>query len=173
MSNNIEDIGHDGKYEYILDFDLGTLRGQCIVTWPVVYAWTDGAYRNVSDRFRDFYRQTLDSVNKTISALPSKRSPDQTSTKECFSAEAARIQRFLGTLDAGLDQTIRLTNSKDPAEREFAADLFASMDAAVARKYLEVLAKDPDRHVSDPAKHYLSGPSKSPIRPPDELKRMQ
>jgi len=39
-----------------------------------------------------------------------------------------------------------LANSKD-SEREFAADLFASMDAAVAQKYLEVLSKDPDRNV--------------------------
>ncbi len=174
VANNIEDIGHDGKFEYILDLDLGTLREQCIAGWPVVYAWTDGAYRNVSDRFKDFYRQILDSLNKRISALPPRQSPYQTSTKECLLAEVAQIQRFLGvSSDAGLEQAVRLANSKDPAEREFAADQFASMDPGVASKYLEMLARDPDRNVSDQAKYYVSGLSKGPIRPPDELERMQ
>jgi hypothetical protein len=174
VSSNIMDVRRDGNLEYVADWVLGTLRARCIASWPVIYAWSDSGYRNVSDRFKDFYRQQLDSLNKTISAIPSKRHPYDTGQKECLLAEAAQIQRFPdASSKALLDQAIRLTSSKDPAERAFAADLFGDIGPQAERKYLEILAKDSNRGVADEGKYFLSGPSsKGPIRPPDEFQRI-
>jgi hypothetical protein len=172
VSSSIEDVGRDGNFEYVADWNLGSITGQCIASWPVVYGWTGDGYKNVSDRFKDFYKRTLDALSSKISALPPEGSPEQRSFKECLMAEAAQIQRFLGTApDAGLNEVVRLANSKDSGEREFAADLLGSIGPPVARKYLEALSKDNDRSVSDSAKYYLSGLSKGPIHPPDELRR--
>ena len=174
VASSIQDIRGDGNFEYVADWVLGTIQGQCIADWPVIYAWTGGGYRNVSDRFKDFYRQKLDALSSKIAALPPEGTLEQRSLKECLMAEAAHIQRFLGiSPDAGLNEIARLANSKDPGERAFAADLLGSIGPPVALKYLEALSKDTDRNVSDSAKYYLSGLSKGPIQPPNELIRAQ
>jgi len=172
VSSSVQDIRGDGNFEYVADWVLGIIQGQCIAQWPVIYGWTGGGYTNVSNQFKDFYRQKLDALSSKISALPPDGTPEQKSFKECLMAEAAQIQRFLGiSPDAGLNEIVRLANSKDPGEREFAADLLGGVGPPVARKYLEALSKDTDRNVSDSAKYYISGLSKGPIQPPNELVR--
>ena len=173
VSSSVDDIRHDGKFEYILDVYLGSLKGDCVISWPVIYAWKGGAYRNVSDEYRGYYQRTLDSLSRRISALPPKRSPYERTGKECLLAETARIHRFLGTSNAGLDQAARLATSKDPAERELAVELLRTFSPTAARKYLEILAKDSDRDVADSAKTSLSAVSKGPSRPEDKLMRFQ
>ncbi len=69
VSGKIKDLHHDGKLEFLLASAFGEIQNQCCGNWTSIYAWTGGGYTNVSDNFKDFYRQQLDSLNKKISAL--------------------------------------------------------------------------------------------------------
>jgi hypothetical protein len=169
VSDDIESI--QGKLVYVGDSSLGMVKGQCYANWPVIYAWSGDSYKNESDRFKDYYQGQLERLKKTISDISTKQNTADADQLECQLAEQGQIERFLGIApDALLNQAIRLTSSNDPAKRQFAADLFGVVGPQAERKYLEMLAKDSDREVSDGAKYYLSWPSsKGPIRPPDEL----
>jgi hypothetical protein len=168
VSGSIESI--QGKLFYVGDWTLGEVKGQCNASWPVIYAWSGDSYKNESDRFKDYYRAQLDRLKKTISDISTKQNSADADQLECQLAEQGQIERFLGVApDALLNQAIRLTSSKDPAKRNFAADLLGVVGPPANRKYLEMLAKDSDREVSDGAKDYLSGPSSNRIRPPDKL----
>lgn len=168
VSDDIESI--QGKLFYVGDSDLGMIKGKCYANWRVIYAWSGDSYKNESDRFKDYYHAQLDRLKKTISDISTKQNTPDADQLECQLAEQAQIERFLGIApDALLNQAIRLTSSKDPAKRQFAADLFGVVGPPADRKYLEILAKDSDREVSDSAKYYLSGPSSKGICPPDKL----
>jgi hypothetical protein len=168
VSDDIESI--QGKLVYVGDSSLGMVKGQCYANWPVIYAWSGDSYKNESVRFKDYYHAQLDRLKKTISNISTKQNTADADQLECQLAEQAQIERFLGIApDALLNQAIRLTSSNDPAKRHFAADLFGVVGLPADRKYLEVLAKDSEREVSDGAKYYLSGPSSKGIRPPDKL----
>ena len=168
VSDSIETI--QGKLFYLGAGDLGMIKGKCYAGWPVIYAWSGDGYKNESDRFKEYYQAQLDRLKKTISDISTKQNSPDADQLECQLAEQAQIERFLGIApDALLNQAIRLTSSKDPAKRQFAADLFGVVGPPADRKYLEILAKDSDREVSDSAKDYLSGPSSKGIRPPDKL----
>lgn len=139
--------------------------------------WSGSGYTNVSDRFKDFYRQELDLLNKKISAHQTDRGPegDNQGDKECLQAEAAKIQRFLGiSSEAATAQAIRLANSKDSAERSFAVNILNEIGTPTARKYLGLLAKDSDSNVAYIAKATLSELSKEPAQnAPSRFERIQ
>jgi len=162
VSASIKDLRHDGNLEFLLDSGLGSITNRCSANWTAIFAWTGSGYTNVSDRYKDFYRQKLDSLNKVISGHGSS---DHQRNKECLQAEAAKVQRFLGiSSGAGIDQAIRLANSKDHSEREFAAEILGEIGTPKARKYLETLAKDSDGGVATTAKYGLSVLSRGPMQ---------
>ena len=157
----VRDLRQDGNLEFLLDSGIGSITGKCSAAWTAIYAWTGGDYANVSDRFKDFYKQRLDALNKKIFALRPTRGPKESSyeprDKECLQAEASKIERFLGiSSEAGLDQAIRLANSKNPAQRSFAVDVLADVGTPNAQKYLQALARDSDGDVALTAKYCLS-----------------
>jgi hypothetical protein len=161
----IRDLRHDGNFEFLVGNSLGSIAQRCIANWQVGYAWTGANYTDVSRRFNDFYRQRLDEINKIVPALQSVRGANgyALSDEECLKAEAAAIQRFLGTsTDAGIDQAMRLSASNDRAEREFAAELLARINNPKARECLAKLAKDQDEAVSTHAKKALSRKANAP-----------
>lgn len=162
VADNIRDLGHDGNLELLVYINMAaTIGAQCGADWTAIYAWTGGNYTNVSEQFKDFYRQRLDSLNKTIAHLQATSRPGEYDGKECPEAEAAAIQRFLGiSSDAGIDQAIRMADSKDRLERQFAAQILGVIGTAKARKYLATLAKDSDTSVAFWAKTNLSELSK-------------
>ncbi|HTT76966.1 MAG TPA: hypothetical protein VMF50_13440 [Candidatus Binataceae bacterium] len=169
VAANIKDLRHDGNLEILIDQTLGTLGNRCEADWTAIFTWTGKDYTNVSDRFTDFYSQQLDSLDKKIAALHPIAvygggfvEPDD---KECLLAEAAKIQRFLSiSPEAGLDQAIRLAESKDWSDRVFAAHMLSQIGTSKARKYLDVLAGDAYVRVATTAKTYLSALAKGPIR---------
>ena len=165
VSARIADLRHDGSLEFLLEDELGSIAGQCSAVSTAIYAWTGSGYTNVSDRFKDFYQQRLDSLNKKISALQPfipKGASYEPPEKECLEAEAAKIQRFLRiSSEAGLDQAIRLANSKDWAKRNFAAEILGEIGTPKARRYLETMVKDSDLYM---AKASLSVLAKGPLR---------
>ncbi len=168
VSEQIRDLRHDGHLEILLDYGLAEFPQRCAANWTAIYAWTGSNYTNVSSDFKDFYRQRLDSLKKIIPALGPI--PDQDgykdSDKECLEAEAAAIERFLGTSpDAGLDQAMRLTQSEDPLAREFGTVLLIHIGTPKAREQLEKLSGDPDYGVSQAAKNGLSIPLKFGFAP--------
>jgi hypothetical protein len=88
-------------------------------------------------------------------------------------AEASAIQRFLGiSSDAGIDQALRLAKSPDRFERRFGTELLKQIGGPIARKYLEVLAKDPDYGVASYAKSGRSGSSHGYVYAPATFKRL-
>jgi hypothetical protein len=170
VSGKIKDLHHDGKQEFLLSSRFGEIKDQCRGDWTAIFAWTGGGYTNVSDRFKDFYRQQLDSLNQKISALHPIAvyggGFSEPSDKECLIAEAAKLQRYLGiSPEAGLDQAIRLAKSEDVAKRNFAVEIFGDIGTQGARNYVETLAKDSDGGVRFAAKYYLSALSKGRLEP--------
>jgi len=110
VSADIRDLRHDGNLEFLLHDSLGSIPHGCTADWTEIYAWTGANYANVSDRFRDFYRQSLEAVNKIIPVLQPIRGANgyALSDKECLEAETAGLKRFLGiSSDAGIDQAAR------------------------------------------------------------------
>ncbi len=170
-----EDLGKDGKTELVLDTGIGSIQGQCYASWTAIYAWTGTNYTNVSDQFKDFYRARLDTLNKALANLGrAPRSDDYLSNdKECLMAEASAIERFLRiSPDAGIDQALRLAKSPDRTERQFGTELRNQIGGPIARKYFEVLVKDPDYAVASYAKGGLSSPSRGYEYAPAEFKRL-
>ena len=176
VSGSIKDLRRDGHLEFILDDTLAK-QDECQATWPVIYAWTGSGYTNVSDRFKDFYRQQLDSLNKQIAAIQPflyKGASYDRPEKDCLRAEAAKIQRFLGiSSEAGLDQAIRFASNKYPENRIFAAQLLGKIGTPEAGKYLEILAKDSNGAVAVIAKYYLSRFPKRPSYVPAAFQHLQ
>jgi len=157
----IQDLRHDGHFEILLPYGLATFPQTCAANWTAIYAWTGVNYTNVSDQFKDFYRRRLDQLDQIISAL--RLTPDQNGyslrDKECLEAEASAIKRFLGVSpDAGLEQAIRLSNSKDSLAREFGTVLLIKIGTTSAREQLQKLTNDPDWAVRTEAKNGLSKP---------------
>lgn len=173
VSASLKDLKHDGRIEFVLDDSLDEQFPNCIARWPVIYAWTGGSYKNVSDQFKDFYRHRLDSIEKRISASLTADSSDDQSDKKCLQAEADRIKKFLDIApNEGLDAAAQLAQSNDPAARERAAYLLGGIGTQQAQKYLETLTKDTDSAVSFMGKYYLAELLKGPYSPADEFQRV-
>jgi len=168
VSEQIRDLHHDGHLEILLDYGLAVFEQRCAANWTAIYAWTGSNYTNVSSDFKDFYRQRLDSLKKIIPALTGipDRNGYEDSDKECLEAEAAAIERFLGTSpDAGIDQALRLTQSEDRLARQFGTILLINIGTPKAREQLEKLSRDPDYGTSTYAKNGLSMPLKFKFAP--------
>ncbi len=160
ISANIKDLRHDGNLQFLVHAGLGVISQRCIADWTAVFAWTGDKYTNVSTEFKEFYRERLESLKKTIPALQPVQGPYgyALSDKECLEAEAAAIQRLVEVSpDAGIDQAVRLATSKDSSERDFATELLGEIGTHEARKYQETLAKDSDTNVATDAKYSRTG----------------
>jgi hypothetical protein len=168
VPGKIRDLRHDGKLELLLDQTIGVWQNRCQAQWPAIYAWTGKNYTDVSDQFKDFYRQRLKALEQKIAAI--KPIPTQNGTvwhppeKECLMAEAAQLKRFLGiSPEAGLDQAIRLSTSESRTLRLFAEDLLEDIGGPRAVERLRILAKDRDGNVAFTAKYCLATLAKGPV----------
>jgi hypothetical protein len=127
VSSSIRDLDKDGRLEFISDDTLAEYDTRCSVTFASIYAWTGHNYTNVSEQFKDFYRQQIDPLKKQISAIKPflyKGAWYFGGEKECLQADVALLERFLGiSPKAGLDHTTQLANSKDAINHNFAAQL--------------------------------------------------
>ena len=174
VSSSIKDLKHDGHLEYVYDDSLSSQATKCVPTWPVIYAWRGDGYKNVSDEFKDFYRQKLDSLNQIIPKLQEERGPEgyDLDDKRCLQEQVARIKKFLAIApNEGLDEAAKLAKSSDPAEREQAAYLLGGIGTPEAQKHLEALSKDSDAAVAYMGKRYLDQIAKDPDRPAEEFAR--
>jgi hypothetical protein len=93
------------------------------------------------------------------------RTPD--SGLDCVKAEAAKIQRFLGTShDAGMGDALKWANSTNARDRIFATFILGDIGTPEAKRYLKTLRNDADRNVAMSAKDFLTpaadGPSVNP-----------
>jgi hypothetical protein len=133
VSGGIEDVGKDGRLEFISDETLAEYDTRCNVTFPSIYAWTGHDYANVSEHFKDFYRQQIDPLNKQISAIKPflyKGAWYFPGEKECLQADVALLERFVGiSANAGLEHTMQLAKSKYSIESDFAAQLLRLFNA--------------------------------------------
>ncbi|MGD0288430.1 MAG: hypothetical protein ABSC63_02080 [Candidatus Binataceae bacterium] len=63
-------------------------------------------------------------------------------------AQVAKIERLLGSKEAGMPDAIRWANSDDPRERTLAAQVFAQMGTSEALRYEQTLSGDADPKVA-------------------------
>jgi hypothetical protein len=63
-------------------------------------------------------------------------------------AQAAKIERFLDSKNAGLLDAVRWATSKYPEERKLAAQVFADINTPEALKYEQTLSRDTDPEVA-------------------------
>jgi hypothetical protein len=167
VPDSIKDLRNDGHLEFLLSSDLGRIPMKCVADWTVIYAWTGANYTNVSDQFKDFYRQRLRTIEKAIPTLRAVAGPaeDNLKDKECLEAEAAAIKRFLGiSPDAGLEQAVRLATSTSPKERDFATELLGEIGTPKARDYLKKLENDSFSGVVTDAKYALERSQNGPMK---------
>jgi hypothetical protein len=168
IAAKLKDVGQNDNLEFLLVNELGSIKGQCTAHWSAIYAWTWGGYTNVSLRFKNFYRQRLNILDKEIAATEPFRYKGATyepAKKECLRAEAEKIKRFLETSpEAGLDQAIGLANSNDWAKRDLAAEILGDIGTPRARECLRVLARDSNQEVATDAKYCLSVLAKGPMQ---------
>jgi len=74
---------------------------------------------------------------------------------DCKHAQAAKIERFLGSKDAGMLDAIRWANSNDPRERKLAAQVFADIGTSGALKYEQTLSHDADTDLAKLASRWV------------------
>ena len=139
-----QDLRHDGNLEVIVSEPFAAMYKQCIASWPAIYASTDGGYRNVSDRFKDFYQGQLDALNKLIPNLPPTGTSYDQRDKECLDAEVAKIERVLGSPNAGIDTAIAFTKSTDLLKITFGIFELKDINTPEAQQYLATLANSPN-----------------------------
>jgi len=157
----IEDLAGNGNLELIVDTEFtGYLggTGPCVATWPVIYAWTGTGYTDVSNQYKGYYEQQLQSLKKEIAAVSSATaaasSPAASTAAarhedDCAEAEAAKIERFLGiSRDAGMTEAIKWADSDNPYTREFAADVLTDIGTPDAVENLRTLSNDTDKPVT-------------------------
>jgi len=181
--NSIQDINRDGNYEVVLDavFVAGGID-ECTATWPVIYGWNGTGYADVSTEFKGYYRKTLADLERRVTPLPPTPAPHQVKKLEshipgleveviappqeipmpppdtdsdCLKAEAAKIQRFLGSRDAGMSDAIEWANSDNTHDRDFAISILFDIGTSEAARYLRTLSKDTDRNIARSAKDVL------------------
>jgi hypothetical protein len=77
LVNSVLDINHDGRHELVLwgqlapvatGFERGRLQLTCNAQWPLVFAWTGNGYSEVSDQYKDYYRNYLKSLKAQLAA---------------------------------------------------------------------------------------------------------
>jgi hypothetical protein len=156
----IRDLRGDGKLELIVDHDLTSyLPSQgCVATWPVIYRREGNDYVNASVDFKEFYRQTIESLNQRIAAMSSGGPASAgAGDLDCLEMELAKCQRLLGAPpDAGLKDAIEWSRSTDPIRRRRAVDVLGDIGSPEAIRYLRMLATDPNRDVVNYAQLALS-----------------
>ena len=74
---------------------------------------------------------------------------------DCKQAQAAKIERFLGSKDAGMLDAMRWANSDDPGERDLATSVFVDMGTPEALRYEQTLSRDAAPKVAKRAQHDL------------------
>ena len=140
----VQDLGHDGNLEVIVNQPFTSVFSQCFVSWPAIYASIGDGYRNVSDRFKDFYRGQLDALNKLNPNLPPTAVFHDQRDKECLDAEVAKIERVLGSPNAGIDTAIAFTQSKDQKKIIFGINNLMDINTPEAQRYLNTLSNSPN-----------------------------
>ena len=140
----IQDLKHDGNLEVIISQLFTSMFKQCFARLPAIYASSGRGYPNVSDRFKDFYRGQLDALDKLIPNLPPTGASYNQRDKECLQAEAAKIERVLGSPNAGIDTALASTQSKDLNKILFGIYDLEDINTPEAQRILNTLSNSPN-----------------------------
>lgn len=132
--DEIKDIDGNGRYELIVDqpFAAGSQTGPCIVTSAAIYAWNGNGYADVSSKYRRYYEQLL--------PLPDSAASDANS-RDCENASTAKIERILGSRDAGLSDAIKWAGSGDCDTRLFGIAILRDIGTPNAIASLRTLSR--------------------------------
>jgi hypothetical protein len=154
VSTGVQDLLGNGTSELVLHSYLtyGDGFSHCSTVWPTIYAWTNSNYANVSTQaqYASWYQNQLSSLQAQLAASPT----------DCLKAEVAKVQRILGTPDAGTSDATSWAASADAGTRVFAAQVLADIDTPTSLGVLQTLTSDSTPLVADIA----TGLSENPIR---------
>jgi hypothetical protein len=153
--DEVKDINRDGHQELIIDqaFAAGSQTGHCTATWPVIYAWNGNGYGDVSSKYRKYYEQMLSLPDSTASDVK---------WQDCAKASTAKIERFLGSRNAGMIDATEWAASDDQDTREFGIEILADIRTPAAIKLLRKLSYDRDRKHAHFAEVCLESITKRP-----------
>jgi sugar lactone lactonase YvrE len=179
----IQDLKHDGNLQVIVSQPFTSilnrqpspppLRVQCIASWPAIYASSGGGYPNVSDHFKDFYRDQLDALNKLIPNLPPTGASYDQRDKECLDAEVAKLERVLGSPNAGIDTAIASTQSKDLLKATFGIYILMDINTPEANQYLASLSNSPNPDIKRMLTQMTSLRSKGFLKDVSQFERLR
>jgi NHL repeat len=182
-SEGLQDLRHDGHSELIFSLQFATygslqsgLGDHCVSVFPLIYKWNGNAYIDVSDDFKEYYRQHLAATEKLIANLPASGPAYNLQDEICLQATAAKMKRFLGgPLDIGLDEAQQLANDGDSEKGRFATYLLGDIGTPQARKDLDTLSNDSDPNVAYMAKLWVNWLSygSNPWLPLKKLERVR
>jgi hypothetical protein len=119
----------------------------------VIYAWNGNGYADVSSKYRQYYEQLL--------TLPDSEASDANS-QDCEKASTAKIERILGSRDAGLSDAIKWAASEDRDTRLFGVEILYDIRTPRAIAYLRKLSHDPHRKHAHFAEVNLESITKRP-----------
>ena len=132
--------------------------GQCGALFPVILV-VQRRLRRRQRPVQGFLSTGTRGAQEGAGSFPTRSWPQRgiIGGKRSLEAEVGAFQRYLGiSSEAGLEQAIRLSNSKDASERDFAVNLLFTIGTPKAWKYIAILTKDADYSVAFEAKRYLS-----------------
>ncbi len=71
----IKDLGGNGRLELIVPTEITGDYGAayCVVTGPVIYAWTGDGYSDVSSEYKSYYQQQLAALQKQVEAAEAEK----------------------------------------------------------------------------------------------------
>jgi hypothetical protein len=153
--DEVKDINGDGHQELIIDqvFAAGSQTGHCTATWPVIYAWNGNGYADVSSKYRKYYEQ--------LRSLPNSSASD-VKWQDCAKASTAKIERFLGSRNAGIIDATEWSSSDDQETRQFGIQILADIRTPSAIKRLRALSHNRDPNTAQLAQGYLESITKRP-----------
>jgi hypothetical protein len=110
LAHSVLDINHDGRHELVLWGELAPVASGlfnrnglgCDAKWPLVFAWTGNGYSEVSDQYKDYYRNYLKSLeaqvaaysSESVSAAAQKANPASALGDEVIAQETRRGVEF-------------------------------------------------------------------------------
>jgi hypothetical protein len=160
--NDVNDIVRDpdknGKNVLIIPAGLSGYEGgaNCIATWGQIYVLKSGTLVNRSAAFKDYYKESFDSLNAKILKAKTDDVDQHSDNTICLQMEADKIARFLGTsANAGKDRAMDWVNSGDGSLRRKGFGVLADIGDQQSIEVLQRYATDSDPNVAADAERVL------------------
>jgi hypothetical protein len=163
VNDAVRDLGKNGKNELVIPFQDSESEHTttCTATWSRVYTLQAGTLVDRSAAFKNYYKESLDSLNAEIPKAKADDADQHSGSAICLQMEADKIARFLGASpNAGRDQAMDWVKSGDQYLRRKRFDVLVDIGDQQSIAVLQRYATDSDPIVADEAKSALAAAQK-------------